>query len=411
MAVVQLIYAIALAAPAANGFVANVKDYGAVGDGVTKDTAAIVKAVAAIAGAGGGELYFPDGQWLTAPFNLTSHCRVYLEHDATLLGSTDFSDWPVIPPLPSYGQGRDHVGPRRTSLLHGQNLTNVTITGANGTIDGQGAVWWAHHEKPLAEKYTRGHLIELMWSTEVEVSNLTLVNSPFWTVHPVYVRGFVARDLTILNPTSGAPNTDGIDPDSTSDVLIERCYIRTGDDAIAIKSGWDEYGYEYGVPSRNITIRDCVFSSPCCAAVCIGSEMSGGVADVRVENSHLFDSAEGLRLKSGKGRGGYIRNISMSDVTMVGMKTAFMYNCNYGGHPVGYNASAIPDVGSIYARNVTGTGCGRVADLEGLSELPMHDISFNGVRFDGGDYKCSQVAGTYRDMQPTPCHEIVPAEK
>ena len=115
--------------------------------------------------------------------------------------------------------------------------------------------------------YTRGHLIEIMWSKNIEVSNLFLTNSPFWTVHPVYVDGFVARGLTIVNPVSGAPNTDGIDPDSTSNVLIEDCYIRTGDDAIAIKSGWDEFGYGYNVSSSNITIRNMVLSSPCCAAV------------------------------------------------------------------------------------------------------------------------------------------------
>jgi polygalacturonase len=136
-------------------------------------------------------------------------------------------------------------------------------------------------------------------------------HQPINQVHPVYVKGFLANYLTILNdPTS--PNTDGIDPDSTQDVLITNCYIHTGrlrrlratlhpdalrfkpnsspdsllsrltsiyfrfraptgDDSIAIKSGWDQYGYDYGVPSRNITIHNCTFSSPCCAGVCIGS--------------------------------------------------------------------------------------------------------------------------------------------
>eukprot|EP00937_MAST-01D_sp_MAST-1D-sp2_P003353 g3353.t1 len=397
----------------------NVRDYGAVGDGVTKDTAAIVRAVGDIAGNNsaspgvgfdGGVLYFPSGRFLSAPFNLTSDMTLYLEAGATLLGSDDEADWPVIPALPSYGQGRDHPGPRRTSLVHGQNLSNVRITGANGTIDGQGAKWWAKHHSG-EETITRGHLIELMWSDNVELTNLTLRNSPFWTVHPVYVRGFLARGLTILNPTDAkvAPNTDGIDPDSTQDVLIEDCYIATGDDAIAIKSGWDEFGYGYGVPSRNITIRRCSFSSPCCAAVCIGSEMSGGVEGVLVEDSELWASAEGLRLKSGAGRGGYIRNITMRNVVMRDNAKAFMYNCNYGGHPAGYNISILPDVGGIAARNVSGTGCGRVAELVGLPARPMYGIEFDDVRFDGGDYECSAASGTYAGMVPKPCDALAPA--
>jgi polygalacturonase len=105
-----------------------------------------------------------------------------------------------------------------------------------------------------------------MWSTDIEISQLTLTNSLFWTVHPVYSRRVWAHSLRILHPTDGsAPNTDGIDPDSTSDVLIKNCYIRTGDDAIAIKSGWGEFGYEFNISSSNITIRNSIFGSPCCA--------------------------------------------------------------------------------------------------------------------------------------------------
>ena len=226
-------------------------------------------------------------------------------------------------------------GPRYTSLVHGQNLTDVVITGANGTIDGQGAVWWAMHankaqvqlnpktKKKKTLQHTRGRLIQLLWSDTVEVSNLTLTNSPYWTVHPVYVRGFLAHHLWIINPTDGtAPETDGIDPDSSRDVLIHNVYIRTGDDAIAIKSGWDEYGYDYGRPSLNVTVRDSVLSSPCCAAVCIGSEMSGGVADVTVKRTLIVGSGTGFRIKFAAGRGGYVRDVSVEDVRIETTVTA-----------------------------------------------------------------------------------------
>uniref|UniRef100_A0A453MD81 Polygalacturonase n=1 Tax=Aegilops tauschii subsp. strangulata TaxID=200361 RepID=A0A453MD81_AEGTS len=97
------------------------------------------------------------------------------------------SDWPVIDPLPSYGRGRELPGGRHQSLIFGSHLTDVIITGANGTIDGQGAIWWDWFYNNTLN-YTRPHLVELMYSTNVVISNLTFKNSPFWNIHPVYCR-------------------------------------------------------------------------------------------------------------------------------------------------------------------------------------------------------------------------------
>ena len=205
--------------------------------------------------------------------------------------------------------------------------------------------------------------------------------------------------------------SDGIDPDSTSNVLIEDCYIRTGDDAIAIKSGWDEFGYRYDRPSTNITIRNSIFSSPCCAAICIGSEMSGGVADVHVSNLTVWDSAEGLRLKTGMGRGGYIRNIEMVDSTIDGSKTAFMYNAHYGGHPIGANTSVAPTVDSIKVARVTGSNNGKVADIEGLDQVVriMTGISFTDVHTEATDgFTCEYASGVAHNTPPAPCKELTP---
>eukprot|EP01043_Picozoa_sp_COSAG02_P036941 COSAG02_NODE_2741_length_8123_cov_5.360793_6_plen_219_part_00 len=156
----------------------NVVGFGAVGDGVTKDTKAVEKAVAAVKEAGAGTVYFPSGgRFLVAPFNLTSHCTVYIDAGASLVASPVPSDWPLIPALPSYGVAKHGGQLRHTSLIHGEDLKDVIITGANGTIDGQGSIWW--HKRP--DGYTPGHLIEIMRSTDVELSNLTLVNSPVGT--------------------------------------------------------------------------------------------------------------------------------------------------------------------------------------------------------------------------------------
>jgi polygalacturonase len=127
--------------------VISITDVGGVGDGKTSNTASFVGAVAKLAETG-GTLKVPAGVFLTGPFNLTSHMTLLVEDGGTILGSTNLSEWPLMPPMPSYGQGRDHPGPRHVSLIHGFNLTDVVVTG-NGTIDGNGAFWWDRHNKKV----------------------------------------------------------------------------------------------------------------------------------------------------------------------------------------------------------------------------------------------------------------------
>jgi len=385
---------------------------GGVGDGKTSNTAAFVRAVGKLKAAGGGTLFVPGAgalaapplTFLTGPFNLTSHMTLLVAAGGVVLGSTNLSEWPLMPPMPSYGQGRDHPGPRHVSLIHGFHLANVTITGA-GTIDGNGQFWWDRHKAKGVEKHTRGHLIECMWCTQLEVSRLTLVMSPFWTVHPVFTVGFHAHHLTILNPLD-SPNTDGIDPDSTTDAVLHDNYIATGDDCYALKSGWDAAGYTYNAPTRNVTIFNGYCESPTSAGVCIGSEMSGGVADVAVWNMTFNNTGYAFRVKTGQGRGGFVRNLSFADSRVEACGVAFEYSEFYGGHPsAGYNASALPVVRDVVAANISGTvtaighKAAQVAELRGL-QLPagsahaMRGIAFADVDVAGGAWSCSHVQGS-----------------
>ncbi|KAJ8492899.1 hypothetical protein OPV22_014620 [Ensete ventricosum] len=228
-------------AAACRAHTASLADFGGVGDGATSNTAAFQAAVSHLsqfASDGGGMLFVPAGRWLTGPFNLTSSFTLFLHRDAVILATQDIKEWPIIDPLPSYGRGRDGPGGRYSSLIGGSNLTDVIIAGDNGTIDGQGALWWSQfHSNKL--KYTRGYLIELMHSNQIFISNLTLLNSPAWNIHPVYSSNIVVSGITILAPVH-SPNTDGINPDSCSNVRIEDCYIVSGDDCVAIKSGEED---------------------------------------------------------------------------------------------------------------------------------------------------------------------------
>ncbi|CAH9109824.1 unnamed protein product, partial [Cuscuta europaea] len=231
----------------------SIADFGGVGDGATSNTAAFRRAMEfmeTFRERGGAQLNVPPGRWLTGSFNLTSNFTLFLERGALILGSQDPNEWPIIQALPSYGRGRERLGGRHISLIHGNSLSDVVITGENGTIDGQGKMWWdLWWNRTL--KNTRGHLVELVNSNNILISNLTFLNSPFWNVHPVYCSNVVIRDMTILAPLN-APNTDGIDPDSSMNVCIEDCYIESGDDLVAVKSGWDHYGMRTARPSTNV---------------------------------------------------------------------------------------------------------------------------------------------------------------
>ena len=385
----------------------NVLDYGAVGDGITLDTVAIKKTIDAVAKAGTGTIYFPkDKIFLTGPFNLTSHCTLYVERNATILASANKSDFTRIPALPSYGQGKKGGPTRRISLLHGENLTDVIVTGDNGTIDGNGAAWWYHKKK----NDTPPHLIEFMYSDTIEISHLTLSNSAFWTVHPVYSKEFLAHHLRIINP-SNVSNTDGIDPDSTHDVLIHDVYIDVGDDGIAIKSGWNEYGYQLNHSSMNITIRDCGITTPC-AAVSIGSEMSGGVKNVHISNCRLFNTTAGVHIKSGRGRGGYVHNVLMEEISIDNAYYAIMIDTDSDSRPVDspghrYDPNAIPDMRNISAHHVRGEGTTVVAKLIGLKEDPLAEIQLSDIHLNvDAKYECSNVSGTYKDVVPKPCEDL-----
>ncbi|XP_052885051.1 probable polygalacturonase [Gossypium arboreum] len=282
---------------------ASLIDFGGVGDGVTSNTKAFQAAIfnlSQYASDGGSLLFVPPGKWLTGSFNLTSHFTLHIHKDATLLASQDESEWAVIDPLPSYGRGRDADGGRYISLIFGTNLTDVVITGDNGTIDGQGVTWWNKFHKGEL-KYTRPYLIEIMYSNEVQISNLTLMNSPSWNVHPVYSSNVVVQGLTILAPVT-SPNTDGINPDSCTNTRIEDCYIVSGDDCVAVKSGWDEYGIKFGMPTKQLVIRRLTCISPFSAVIALGSEMSGGIEDVRAEDITGINSESAVRIKTAVGK-------------------------------------------------------------------------------------------------------------
>ncbi|KAJ3672651.1 hypothetical protein LUZ60_007372 [Juncus effusus] len=391
--------------------VSSLSEFGGVGDGTTLNTNAFRSAVDHLSqygSTGGGMLYVPAGKWLTGPFNLTSHFTLFLHKDAVLLGTQDVNQWPLMDPLPSYGRGRDKPGGRYSSLIGGSNLTDVVITGNNGTIDGQGASWWQKFHKNQL-KYTRGYLIELLYSDQILISNLTLVNSPAWNIHPVYSSNIVVSSITILAPVN-SPNTDGINPDSCSHVRIEDCYVVSGDDCVAIKSGWDEYGISYGMPSQHIAIRRLTCVSPTSAVIALGSEMSGGIQDVRAEDITAINSESGVRIKTAPGRGAYVKGIYVRGMNLNTMKWAFWMTGNYKSHPDDkYDPNAMPEVTGISYSNVVATEVKIAARLEGIPNDAFTGICISNVTIGLAPkskkqlWTCTDVEGVSSDVSPAPC--------
>ena len=399
-----------------------VLDFHAVGDGITMNTAAIQNAIRSASEWNrknlnrGVEIVVPanskNSVYLTAPFNLTSHLTLTIADGATLKASDDASLWPLVPPFKSYGQGRDHPGPRRVPLLGGNYLEDVVLRGP-GVVDGHGQSWWARH-KSQSENYTRGRLVEFVHSDGLLIENITLVNSPFWTIHPVFCSNVVARGLVILNP-SDSPNTDGFDPDSTVNVSLTDSFFSVGDDGVAIKSGWDCFGIDVNRPSANIHIRNLTVNSPCCAGVCIGSEMSGGVENVLVEDLHLQSVGQGLRIKSGLGRGGYVRNVTYRNVDMQGTVDAAIEANDFYGAPNpschGRDAKALPTIEGITYKNIRAAGTGGV-NFEGLPQRGIFGIVMDNVTVlkNGGGkvFTCSHITGTATRVVPRPCKELAP---
>lgn len=391
---------------------ASLTDFGAVGDGKTSNTKAFQTAIDHLAQygshGGGSLLYVPPGKYLTGSFNLTSHFTLFLHRNAVLLATQDENEWPVIEPLPSYGRGRDTDGGRYISLIFGTNLTDVIITGNNGTIDGQGQSWWDKFRKGQL-KITRPYLIELMFSKNIQISNLTLINSPSWNVHPIYSSNIIIQGITILAPTR-SPNTDGINPDSCINTRIEDCYIVSGDDCIAVKSGWDQYGIAFAMPTRQLVIRRLTCISPTSAVIALGSEMSGGIQDVRAEDILAIDSESGVRIKTAVGRGAYVKDIYVRRFTMKTMKWVFWMTGNYGSHPDDkWDRYAIPIIQNINYRDMVAENVTMAGRLEGITGDPFTGICISNVTIGMANvpkkyiWNCTNVEGISSGVTPQPC--------
>lgn len=410
-------------------------DFGAVGDGVTDCTEAFAQALKHLKKQGGGHLVVPNGTWLTGPIKLVSNVDLHLEDNATILFSPNKELY--VQPSDTLCDGKKKC----YALIHGSKLQNVAITG-HGTIDGQGFYWRPIKQKkvitqdviavdgnvweealamggvtrpdgnskkwliwypfnlkkdlnipniaadPITQEKMRPHLVNITDSKNVLIENVKLINSPKFHLVPTRIQNLIIDGVYVRCP-HWAQNGDAMDPGNVQVALIVNCNISCGDDGICMKGGVGEKGVAAG-PQRDFVIRyDTVYHAH--GGFVIGSEFSGGMQRLVVQDCYFDGTDIGCRFKSAPGRGGWCEDIYCQNLIMKNMvNSAILISSGYADKGAGVSATDaddktafFPDWSNMIFRNITCVGSKQAVDIQGLKGKPVRDILFDNVMIIG----------------------------
>jgi len=360
--------------PAIPRVVFNITNYGAIGDGKTLNTAAVQKTIDACSTAGGGSVVVPAGSFLIGPITLASGINLHLDRRAFLLISDDLDTYPK--------KARRYQDAITVADAH-----DLEISG-DGVIDGQGQAWWTAFKADLkADKPTlphRPYMIKLSNCTRVRVSNVTLQNSPMFHLVTQNCTDVTIQDITIKAP-SDAPNTDGLDP-SGWNYQITGCLIDTGDDNIAIKP---TAGRTPG--NKNFMVSNCTFLHG--HGLSIGGGSVNGLENLTVSNCAFNGTDSGIRIKTGRGNSGLVRNLIYENITMTNVKNPIYINDYYPERnapkdPASEQTEPVTDRTPInqhiFIRNLTATNCPTAGTIRGLPEAPISDLLLTNVSLSAG---------------------------
>lgn len=357
------------------GKILNITAYGAKGDSLTLNTKSIQTAIDACPK--GGTVYIPKGVFKTGALFLKSYMTLEIAKGGVLKGSGDVNDY--MPYIRNRFEGWEMD--TYASLLNagkmdnkgGYSVEQLSIKGEGTISGGSGKLG-----KEMIDKggmRSRGRLILLMNCKDVEIQGLNIQDSPSWTIHYIYSKNITCHDLKI---SSTARNGDGLDPDSSEDSYIFNCSFSTGDDCIAIKSGKNPEGYQIGKPTKNVRITNCDFSRG--HGISIGSEMSGGVSDVLVQDCTAGKLLHGMQIKGTKDRGGYVKNVTVADCQL--LKITIFSSINYNND--GAAAPVIPTFENFVFRNIDlkkASVTEPVIIVNGFEQLPDHlrNLTFSNI--------------------------------
>jgi polygalacturonase len=303
---------IAAAAPKAK-VTLNVRDFGATGEGLYKDTVAIQQTIDRCAVLGGGEVLVPAGNYFTGALMLRSNTLLRLDKDASIVGTPDFADYPV-----TQVRWEGHWIQGHTGLISAIDAAHLGIVGPGKIVGNPALSGRPTKDSPLRHPC----LIEFTNCTDVRLEDFSTSMHVMWSIHPTYCENVSIKNLTIRS-TGG--NGDGIDIDSCKHVLIDGCDISTGDDCISLKSGRGEEAYSIFRPTEDVRITNCTFADAIFACIGIGSETSGGIRGVHIEHCK-FTAAKtfAIYIKSRPGRGAFIEDIFADDLDVSGMTGGFL---------------------------------------------------------------------------------------
>ncbi len=377
----------------------NVRAFGAKGDGVTEDTAMLQAAI--LCCPEGGRVLIPAGDYVTGPLFLRSGITLEIAGGAALRLLTDRHRFPVLPgDNPAANpQGEVLLGMFEgcatdgfASALTGIDVHDVRVIG-EGVIDGraQEGDWWVN---PKVQRVAcRGNLFYTQRCRNITVQGVTFRNSPCWNIHPAFSEDLDFIDIRVQAPWD-SPNTDGFDPESCRRVRLLGAEISVGDDCIAIKSGKIGLGKKYRTPCEDLEIGWCALLDGH-GGVTVGSEMAGGVRDVRAHHCYMKGNDRALRIKTrrDRGRDGVIDGIVFRDIRMDGVKMPLVVNsfyfCDADGksdrvqsrekQPVD---ETTPEIRTVCFERVNATGCKACAAYAlGLPEKPMERLILRDCAF------------------------------
>ena len=383
-----------------------ITDFGAVPDDQQKTSEAIAKAIDAANEAGGGSVIIPEGEWLTGTVHFKSNVNLHLQNGATLLFSDNPEDY--LPAVYTSWEGLECYN--YSPLIYAYECQNVAITG-EGELKAKMDFWkkwfarpaghmnslkWLYEAAvknvPVEDRYMvndtanlRPHFIQFNRSQNVLIDGVKITNSPFWTIHPYMCKDVVIRNLQVY---AHGHNNDGVDPEMTQNMLVEDCVFDQGDDAIAVKSGRNQDAWRLNTPTQNLVIRNCLVKNGH-QLLAVGSELSGGVENVWMDNCAVADGASMFHLvfiKTNERRGGFVKNIHVTNIKademregILGIETNVLYQ--WRDLVPTYEVRLTP-ISDIYLENIKANNVKFTYRILGQAEMPVQRVFLKNVDAD-----------------------------
>lgn len=402
----------------------DISQMGAVGDGATTNTATIQAVIDRTARIGGGTVVVPEGTFLTGALFFKPGVNLHLNEGGVLKGTTSMMDYKLVQ---TRWEGEERIWVSALINVFGGDGFHLSGT---GTLDGSGDVW--HRPGPQGQRgsgdfnpnapqdeilplgpaggleaaedspayeltalalpaYAKPRLVAIQNSSGVVVEDVHLLNQSSWGLFLLYSNDVEIRNVNI-RAERYIPSSDGIDIDSSSDVLISNVDIDVNDDCIAIKSGKDEDGRRVGRPAENIVVENSVFRYGH-GGVSMGSEMSGGIRNVEIRDTVIMEGNWApIRFKSQPSRGGIVENITYRNIELQNTLKAFEFNMAWRMVDPKPPSDPLPIVRNVNIINVFGT-VENVGDMTGLEDSPISN-----VRFENTDIKASGAGLILRDV-------------